>query len=194
MRLHALIWPWLPFVIRTVYRLDVDGQEHVPRRGGLLVVANHLSAFDPFVLSAAVGRPLHYMAKAELWRYRPLGWAMDELGGFPVGRGRGDREAVETGARLLREGKAVGMFPGGYVRREGPWFRGAAKMALATGTPVLPVRLFDTDKAVAGRRVGFPALRARIGPPIPVEAGPATVAAAKGLTEQFRAAVDDLSA
>ena len=192
MRLHALLWPWLPHVIRAVYRLEVTGREHVPRRGGVLVVANHLSAFDPFALSTAVDRPLHYMAKAELWKHRPLGWAMDELGGFPVGRGRGDREAVETGAGLLRAGEAVGMFPAGYVRRDGPWFRGAAKMALATGVPVLPVRLFDTDKAVAGRRIGFPALRAAIGEPIHVEPGRATVAAARDLTERFRAAVDAL--
>ena len=75
-----------------------------------------------------------------------------------MSRGRGDRAAIETGVRLVEEGEAVAIFPGGTVRNDGPWFRGAAKIALRAGVPVLPVRLFDSDRALAGRRVRFPRL------------------------------------
>lgn len=192
MILYRLLDPWLPATIRTLYRIDVRGAENVPPRGGLVVVANHLSAVDPFVIGAVVPRQLRFMAKAELWRTRPLAWAMDELGGFPVGRGRGDVEAVATGVRLLEEGWAVGLFPAGYVRSDGPWLRGAAKMAMRAGVPILPVRLFDTDRAVAGRHVRFPALRAAIGPPILVERSTPTIASARELTDRARGAVEAL--
>jgi 1-acyl-sn-glycerol-3-phosphate acyltransferase len=190
--LYRLIYPWLPATIRTVYRMEVRGAEHVPPRGGLVVAANHLSALDPFVLNAAVPRPLRFMAKAELWSHRPLAWAMDALGGFPVGRGRGDVEAVATGVRLLEQGEAVVLFPAGRVRTDGPWHRGAAKMALRAGVPILPVRLFDTDRALAGRRVRFPPLRVAVGPPIPVARATPTIAAARELTERVRVAVVSL--
>ncbi len=189
---YRLLLPWLPAAVRAVYRMEVSGAEHVPREGGLMVAANHLSAIDPFVLGAAVARELHFMTKAELWRLRPVGWAIEKLGGFPVGRGRGDLEAVTIGVRLLQEGEAVAIFPGGYVRSEGPWFRGAAKMALHAGAPILPVRLFDTDRAVAGRKVGFPRVRVVIGEPITVEQAKPTIASARELTERLHAAVDAL--
>ncbi len=172
--------------------MEIAGGEHVPATGGVVVVANHLSAIDPFVLGAAVPRQLHYMSKAELWRWRPLGWAMDGLGGFPVDRGRGDRDALARGVELLEQGEAVGIFPGGRVRWEGAWFRGAAKLAFRAGAPILPVRLFDTDRAVAGRRVRFPRVRVVIGAPIPVERAKPTIASARELTERMRAAVEAL--
>jgi 1-acyl-sn-glycerol-3-phosphate acyltransferase len=193
MNLYRLLLPWLPASIRRVYRMEIHGGEHVPAHGGIVVAANHLSALDPFVLGAAVPRQLHYMTKAELWRFRPLGWVLDGLGGFPVARGRGDRDAVLRAVRLLEEGEAVGIFPGGRVRWEGPWFRGAAKMALRAGVPILPVRLFDTDEALSGRRVRFPQLRVVIGEPIPVAQATPTIASARELTDRLRAAVESLS-
>jgi 1-acyl-sn-glycerol-3-phosphate acyltransferase len=190
--LYRLLQLWLPATIRATYRMEITGAENVPRDGGLVVAANHLSAIDPFVLGAAVPRPLHFMTKAELWRFRPLGWTIAALGGFPVSRGRGDRDAVLRAVELLGQGGAVAIFPAGYVRSDGPWLRGAAKMAMRAGVPVLPVRLFDTDAAVTGRRVRFPRLRATIGEPIPVERSATTIASARDLTERVRKAIEGL--
>lgn len=174
------------------YRIHVAGAELFPRRGGAVVVANHLSALDPFVLGVVVPRDMHFMAKEELWRARPVGWAMDRLGAFPVGRGRGDRDAVSRAVEVVRGGGVVGLFPQGAVRTEAPWLRGAARMALTVGAPIVPVRLFDTDRALAGRHVGFPRLRVAIGEPIQVVAGSTTIAAARELTARARAAVESL--
>jgi len=179
-------------LLRSVFRLEVAGQEHVPRHGAVVVVANHLSALDPFVLGVAVPRELHFMAKEELWRWRPVGWAVERVGGFPVARGRSDNEAVERAVDLLRAGHAVGIFPQGRVRTEGLWRRGAARLALATGAPIVPVRLFGTDRALAGRRVRITRLRVAIGPPIAVAAEGPTLASAQELTESVRAAVESL--
>ena len=161
MILYRLLLPWLPATVRAAYRLHVTGAEHIPRTGGLVLAANHLSALDPLVLGAVVPRPLHFMTKAELWRFKPLGWTIQGFGGFPVARGRGDLDAVLRAVELLEQGEAVAIFPAGYVRRDGPWLRGAAKMAMRAGVPILPVRLFDTDTALAGRRLRFPRLRVR---------------------------------
>ena len=179
-------------VLWAVYRLDVSGAERVPAHGGVVVVANHLSALDPFVLGVAVPRDLRYLAKEELWRRRGVGWAMNRLGGFPVGRGRGDRDALARAVELLRDGHAVGVFPQGAVRTDGPWLRGAARMALGAGAPIVPVRLFDVDRALAGRRVGFPRLRVAIGEPISVAAGATSIVAARELTARLRTAVESL--
>jgi 1-acyl-sn-glycerol-3-phosphate acyltransferase len=179
--------------LSVAYRLHISGAERFPDRGGVVVVANHLSALDPFVLGVAVPRDLRFLAKEELWRSPVLGWAMDRLGGFPVGRGRGDRDALATAAELLRDGQAVGVFPQGAVRTDGPWLRGAARMALTAGVPVVPVRLFDTDRALAGRRLGLPKVRVVIGEPIPVAPAATTIAAARELTARLRAAVESLA-
>ena len=69
----------------------------------------------------------------------------------------------------LEEGEAVAIFPQGRVRFDGPWLRGAARMALVTGAPILPVRLVDTGRALAPGTIGFPQLAALIGEPLEVE-------------------------
>jgi 1-acyl-sn-glycerol-3-phosphate acyltransferase len=180
-------------VLRTLYRLHVEGDQHVPALGPLLVVANHESVLDAFVLGAALPRQLRFLAKAELWRYAPVGRAMDALGAIPVARGRGDVAALDAARAALESGAAVAIFPQGRVRSTRPWLRGAARLALTTGTPLLPVRLLGTADALSRGRVGLPRLRVVVGAPIQVERARTTVASTRELTEQVRAAVEGLS-
>lgn len=179
---------------RVVWRLDVRGAEHMPR-GPVIVAANHESLLDPLFLGAAFRRPIHFLAKEELFR-RPFGTLLRSLGAIPVERGRGDREAVAAGVRALGAGAAVGVFPQGTVIGAGerPWLRGAARLALLTGAPILPVCLVDTEKALrpAARTVGFPRVGALVGEPIAVAPGATTVAAARALTLRVRSAVEAL--
>lgn len=178
--------------LRVLYRLEARGAGQIPATGPLIVVANHESLLDPFVLACAVPRELRFLAKAELWRHRPVAWAMNRLGGIPVERGRGDRSALHEAGLALAEGAAVAVFPQGAVRAPGPWYRGAARLALATGTPVVPVRLEGTAKALSRGHIGLPRIVVSIGAPVAVEPGPLTVAAARSLTEQLQAAVEAL--
>ena len=179
-------------VVRVVYRLEVRGQEHVPPVGPLVIAANHDSVLDPFVLAAAISRPTRSLGKAELWRVPLLRLWLDNVEAIPVERGRSDALAIESAVAALRAGEVVGIFPEGGVAREGPWLRGAARMALATGAPLLPVRLLETRKALGRGQVGFPRLAALIGEPIAVERTSPTAELARELTDRLQAAVEAL--
>ena len=179
-------------VLRAAYRLEVRGQENVPATGPLVVTGNHDSILDPFVMAAVIPRTVHFLGKSEFWRYAPVAWWLGTVGAIPVVRGGSDAAAIESAVAALEAGEAVGLFPEGGVRREGPWLRGAARMALATGAPLLPVRLLDTRKALGRGSFGFPPLAALIGEPIAVERTEPTAELARALTDRLQAAVEAL--
>ena len=157
----------------------------------MIVAANHESLLDPPLLALAADQPLHFLAKVELWRYRPGAWLMDALGGIPIRRDRRDLVSVGRAEELLRAGESVALFPEGTVQG-GTWTRGAARLALRTGTPIVPVRIVGTKRALSRGRIGFPKIRIVVGEPIPVEATKPTVAAARALTDSLEAAVRTL--
>jgi 1-acyl-sn-glycerol-3-phosphate acyltransferase len=170
----------------------------VPSSGGAILVANHESLLDPWLLGLVTRRPIRYMAKAELWRYPVLKQVMELFGTFPVERGTGDRKAVGRATELLAEGELLGMFPQGtclpYRRR--PWHRGAAKLALASGVPIVPVAIIGSERALRpGKpKLGLPRIRLHVGEAILVEREHATIAAAKQLTARIEQAVEELRA
>jgi 1-acyl-sn-glycerol-3-phosphate acyltransferase len=172
--------------LRAVYRIDVAGAEKVPADGPVILVANHESIWDPFILGVATPREIHYMAKSELFRSRALAAAMRSLNAFPVERGGGDRDAMSEAGRLLAGGAVLGMFPQGTSKpeRQIGWHRGAARLALATGAPLVPIRLMGTRRLPRGSH-----LRIVVGEPIVVPVARPTIAAAKSLTEQVEQAV-----
>ena len=158
-------------VVKWLYRLEVRGLEHVPKAGGFVVAANHTSNVDPWPLAIALEpRQLHFMAKSELWKpglRTLLRWG----GAFPVRRGEGDREAMETAVRLCREGRVMAMFPEGTRRSKGLRKKhqphphtGTARIALAAGVPILPAALSGMDRL---SRLG--PLRIAFGPVVPVD-------------------------
>lgn len=187
---YAVVHLFVRTLARVLYRLEVTGAP-VPA-GAAVLAANHESVLDPFVLGLVTRRPVRFMAKVELWRFRPVGAAIEALGGLPVDRGRGDRDAMAGLAALLHRGWLVGIFPQGVVRDSTGWHRGAAKLALLSGAPLVPVLIDGTARAASRGRFGFPRIRVVVGEAIPVERAKPTVAAAKELTEQLRAAVEAL--
>src|ERR1700694_801927 len=134
-----------PFV-KWPLRLRAYGSEHLPREGGFVLSANHVSNFDPWPLGIPLWpqRQLRFMAKAELFR-SPL-WPVLKAGGaFKVRRGEGDEAAMRTAIELAREGEVVAIFPEGTRREKGLVKKfqarphtGAARVALAAGVPVVP--------------------------------------------------------
>jgi 1-acyl-sn-glycerol-3-phosphate acyltransferase len=171
---------------RLLYRIEIVGS--VPP-GPVIVAANHESMLDPPLLALVANRPLHFLAKVELWRYRPGAWLMDALGGIPIRRDRRDLLSVGRAVELLRAGESVALFPQGTVQG-GAWTRGAARLALATGTPLVPVRIIGTKQALSTGRIGFPKIRLVVGEPIPVEQAKPTVSAARELTTELEKRVD----
>ena len=194
--LYRIVHAFVPRLLRWAWRLRVEGAEVPP--GPVIVVSNHDSLLDPFVVGTAIDRPLRYLAKRELWRYRPLAWAVESLGAIPVSRQRGDVGAVEAAARAMAARDTLVIFPQGTTLGDvdRPWQRGAARLALTTGAPLVPV-------AIVGARDGFgPGMRLPrrahvrviVGDPIVVAPSPVTIPAARELTARVRAAVERLSA
>ena len=186
-----------PFFSR-LYRVELIGTENIPAEGGVILTPNHESMIDPWLLGLTTPRPIRFMAKAELWKIPGVRWVMEKFGTFPVERGTGDRQAFGRAAQLLSDGNALGIFPQGTCLpfRDRRWFRGAAKLALATGTPIVPVCIVGSERALRpGKfKIGFPRVVVLVGEPIAVEQAKPTLAAAKELTARIEAAVEELRA
>jgi len=179
--------------VRAIYRLEVVGADHLPSAGPAVVAPNHDSVLDGIVLGAAFSRELRFLAKAELWRSRLLAWMLDGLGAIRIERGRSDHRALAQVRQALDAEQAVVIFPQGAVRGDRVWHRGAARMALVTGAPLVPVRLIDTARALARGRISFPKLRVIVGEPIEVVRAPEDPVVATKLTERLRVAVESLA-
>ena len=181
---------------RTVYRMEIAGSERIPAEGPCILVANHESVIDPFVLGLATPRTVRFMAKAELWRNVAVRTVMEGFGAFPVDRGRGDFDAFSRGGRLLADGEILGIFGQGTCLpfRQRPFMRGAARLALETGSPLVPVALVGTEQAVRPHRlrVGLPRIRILVGRPYEVAKARPTVTAARELTRRMENAIADL--
>lgn len=144
---YAFIRGLAGLMLRVFWRMRVRGTEHVPPRGGIIVAANHVSYFDPPALGCALPRQLTYMAKSELFKIPGLGKLIWELGAYPVERGKGDIGAIKRSVALLREGRAVAMFPEGTRNIEGKQTAqaGVALLASLAGVPIVPAYIDGTD-------------------------------------------------
>jgi 1-acyl-sn-glycerol-3-phosphate acyltransferase len=101
-------------------RLKIRGADYIPDRGGVLLASNHASFLDPPVVGSGYrGRPVHFMARNTLWNSKFGSWWMDHVGCIPVSRGTGDMRALKLTIKMLKEGKAVSMFPEGTRTEDG---------------------------------------------------------------------------
>jgi 1-acyl-sn-glycerol-3-phosphate acyltransferase len=181
-----------------VYRLRSFGNEHLPQEGGFVLAPNHLSVIDPWPLAYPFyPRRLRIMAKADL--FRPgLRAMLRTFGAFPVHRGRGDVEALETAVRLVKDGEIVLIFPEGtrlgksdWTKLREPFHRGAALVALEAEAPLVPIAIMGTDRLERLRH-----LRLACGPPVElddVRALPRREGAVMG-TQRLRTSLEGLLA
>jgi 1-acyl-sn-glycerol-3-phosphate acyltransferase len=151
-------------ILRLLLGFRVEGVEHVPARGGVIVASNHLHNADPILLHVAMPRSLHFMAKKELFAIPVIRTIIRFGGTFPVDRGKPDRAAIRAAEARLRAGIAVGMFPEGtrsVTRSLKVALPGAASIAQLTGAPILPVAITGSERlpfngTKARRRDGLP--------------------------------------
>lgn len=185
-------------LLMWVYRVKITGREHVPETGPCVLAANHVSVMDGFFLGIAVTRQVRFMAKAELHRVPIVKQILEGAGAFPVERGADAGRAVASGVKLLERGAVVGVFPEGtsLPDRKRGYKRGAARLALATGAPLIPVCLIGTHLTLEPRthRIRLPRVRIAIGEPLTVERQEPTEEAATVLTARLQAAIEALHA
>ncbi len=143
-------------------RWRVKGKENVPRKGPLIIVANHHNLIDPPLLSASVPRRINFMAKEELFRSRKVRAIMQGYGAFPVRRGQLDRVAMRRALAALQNGGVLGMFPEGKrspnAQLQSPQ-PGTSLLAARSGVPVLPVGITGSERV---KGIGFIRHRPRI--------------------------------
>ncbi len=151
------------------FRMVRIGLEHIPAEGPVIIAANHRSFLDPFVIGTMARRPLYYVAKEELFSNRLQSWILNSLGAFPVRRGQGDGDMVDTARAILARGDIVLIFPEGTRTRPGSLGtpkRGVGRLALETGAPVVPVAVIGTEDVRKGWRIRPRRVRIRAGRPL----------------------------
>jgi 1-acyl-sn-glycerol-3-phosphate acyltransferase len=149
--LYAIVRGCVAVFLRLLFRLEVRGTEHVPAVGPAMIVANHSSVLDPPLVGIAAPRPLHFMAKAELFSIPLFGRLIRAVNARPVRREGGDARALREALRILQDGHALLVFPEGTrgpdgALREGR--AGAGMLALLSGAPVVPAYLEGTGRAL----------------------------------------------
>lgn len=139
----------LAWVLLKVWnRIEITGLDNIPRKGRLIVVANHVSVLDPIVAAICVPRQVHFMAKKELFQIPVLGKIISNFGAFPVDRKKTDFQAVKSSLRILANQEVLGIFPEGGTRKgakEIVFRSGTAAIALKSRSPVLPIAILGTE-------------------------------------------------
>ena len=167
--LYWLVRAVLQPFFHVYLRMSRIGREHIPACGPVIVAANHRSFLDPFVIATMARRPMHYVAKKELFTRSWTSWILSALGAFPVDRGAGDAEMIETAKAILARGEIVLIFPEGTRTRPGSLGsprRGVGRLALETGAPVVPVAVIGTAGVRRGMRIRPRKVRIRAGSPL----------------------------
>lgn len=149
---HLLLGP----LMKLFCRPRVEGVEHVPRDGGAILVSNHMAVADSFFMPLMMPRRVTFLAKREYFTGKGVRGKLKKaffsgVGQVPIDRSSGAaaQAALDTGVRLLSEGKLLGVYPEGTRSPDGRLYKGktgVARMALESGMRVIPIAMFGTDK------------------------------------------------
>jgi len=137
-------------VLRVCFRVKVEGRENIPRRGAIIVASNHRSFLDSIFLPLVLHRRVTFVAKAEYFDDPKTAWFFRGVGQIPIRRegGSASERALASATEVLRAGGMFGIYPEGTRTRDGYLHRGhtgVARLALRTGTPIVPVGMIGTD-------------------------------------------------
>ena len=146
-----------PLLMR-VFRPWVKGMENVPTTGAAILASNHLSFVDSIFLPLVLKRPVTFLAKAEYFTGKGIkGWLVRQFfiatGQIPIDRsgGQASEDSLNTGLRVLSEGRLLGIYPEGTRSPDAKLYRGRtgiARMVLEAKVPIIPVAMIDTDKVM----------------------------------------------
>lgn len=166
--------------------MKVQGAELIPKTGGVIIASTHIHILDPVAIAFCTKRHLRFMAKEELFRFKPFGALLRSLGAFPVRRGHSDKGAVETAAAVLKEGHILLMFPEGTrvkTGKPGSYKPGVILLSQMANVPIMPT-------AVIAKHIYKPFCRVtiRFGEPVTHQ----ELGAAQADSKTLRAASDRL--
>ncbi|MGY1719738.1 MULTISPECIES: lysophospholipid acyltransferase family protein [unclassified Blastococcus] len=150
--------------VTVVCRPKAEGVEHVPATGAAILASNHLSAADWIFMPLQLKRRVTFLAKAEYFTGKGVKGFLQRAffsgaGQVPIDRSSASaaENAIQTGLRILRQGKLLGIYPEGTRSPDGRLYRGkigVARMALETGVPVIPVAMcYSSRKLPFGKEL-----------------------------------------
>jgi len=190
--------------MRLVFRVRVEGDRNVPAQGSAIIAFNHVSVIDGPAVGIVVARKCRrrsrFLVAAEVFDKRLPGWILRSFDQIPIRRGQGDVNALDEAISTVKAGAIAALAPEGRVNDDGSremlrFHRGVARLALATGAPVVPVGLWGTQDRWprSGRRYRKP-WRPRLafvfGDPVAAHGDPANPEDLAAFTEQVRAAIE----
>jgi 1-acyl-sn-glycerol-3-phosphate acyltransferase len=175
--LYWVIKAILTPILRLCYRTRIEGRGHVPERGPVILAANHRSFMDSLFLPLVIRRRVTFVAKAEYFDDKKTAWFFRGVGQIPIRRegGSASERALASATEVLETGGVFAIYPEGTRTRDGYLHRGhtgIARLALRTGTPIVPVGMIGTDEInPIGKRFPrlFRAVGIKFGPSIPVD-------------------------
>lgn len=185
--------------------IRVEGREHVPAHGPVILASNHLSFVDSIVIRLAVPRRVTFLTKAEYFagrglRGRLVRWFFTAAGSVPVRRGthRAARAALDAACEILAGGKVIGIYPEGTRSLDGRLYRGrtgVAWLALTSRAPVVPVALLGTERVQpVGKRLPRPhRVTVRFGAPLRFIGDPTSAHFRRQVTDHVMLAIGTLS-
>jgi 1-acyl-sn-glycerol-3-phosphate acyltransferase len=187
-------------LFHLLFRIRYVGRANIPREGGAILACNHVSVLDPVIIAlgaTTTGRAVRFLTAAEFFRRPLIGWGLRRIRQIPIRRGESDRRALAEAARIIRRGALAGIFPEGMLSADGrllPGKRGVARIALASGAPLVPVGIWGTrarwpSGGIRWQRPLRPRVVVAFGPPVEPRGDPDDPADAQALTERIMEAI-----
>jgi 1-acyl-sn-glycerol-3-phosphate acyltransferase len=159
---YRFVRPWLTGIPWVLYRVRIEGREHLPATGGFVIAPSHRSMMDILFTARVTTRRVRFMGKESLFKVPLLGAFFTALGGFAVARDGTDRKAVRDSMALLEAGEVLCVYPEG-TRQHGsniqPLQPGAAYLAIRAGVPIVPVGIAGAEEIMRSHKVPIPRFR-----------------------------------
>jgi len=166
---YYLAWIGIRNALNFFKMGKISGWENIPTAGGVIIASNHISYFDPPILGSCTPREVHYLAKWELFKFKPFGSFLRSVNAIPIKRNVIDRQALIESLEILKQGQALLVFPEGTRNLRAkllpPKF-GVGKLALEAGVPIVPAHIANSQKPTRAFLSGKP-IEVKFGPPIP---------------------------
>lgn len=151
-----------------LYRVNIKGQDKIPRKGKYLICSNHISYLDPVLIGAYLPRFTYFMAKGELFTFSLISNLVTFYNAFPVNRAIIDRATFNTALNILKNENILCLFPEGTRSVDGKigeGKKGIGLISFLSGAPVIPMVIVGSNKIIQKphKRIFFPKIKMAIG-------------------------------